>query len=421
VVIDWPNKIIHIAKAELTLIQSVPTEIRQLDLNAFRLGLRNLEDDNEGMPWPKTHSHNTTVEVGGVILARVVEIINDYTVTFEDGQYAVNLVGANSNVGDVVNVNQVSVRSANSAGLQDLSTLLASAYNNVVCVDVLDGQSGTSVPIGTRSTPVNNFADAKTIAEKNGIRAFQIMQPCTLAGVDLSHGYTFIGDNQVTVILTIDPSAVIDQCTFQNLSIVGTLDGDNTFTNCLLHTINYVNGFLINCAIEDVITLGGNAQCSILDCWSNVAGSGPGQYAIIDMGGSGNSLALRNFSGGVEIRNYSGGGEVTLDMASGEVEIETTVTAGEVVVRGIANVIDLSTGTAVVIDSTVNKALDQLLSSGGNLTVDQAAQLAKIYQAHFHKRELVGSNLIRIYDVDGTTVLHEFSTDVNFTHVTPLP
>ena len=107
--VDWPTGVITVPKADTTLIQSTPTEIRQLNLDTFRLTLKDLEDDPAGMPWPNTHNHNTSVTVGGVVLARVVEIINGYTVTFEDGQYAVNLVGANSNVGDVVNVNLVSV------------------------------------------------------------------------------------------------------------------------------------------------------------------------------------------------------------------------------------------------------------------------------------------------------------------------
>ena len=141
ITIDWGTKVISVPKADMLLLQSTPTEIRQLNLDTFRLTLKDLEDDEEGMPFPRTHNHNTTLTVGGVTLARVVEIINGYTITFEDGQYAVNLVGANSNVGDVVNVNQVSVRSANSAGLQDLSTLLSAAYNNEICIDTTNGPS----------------------------------------------------------------------------------------------------------------------------------------------------------------------------------------------------------------------------------------------------------------------------------------
>lgn len=115
--IDWPNRIITVPRLDMTLVQSTPTEIRQLDLNSFRLELKELEETDAGMTYPDTHRHNTEVTVGGVTLARVIEIINGYTVTFEDGTYAVNLFGANSNVADVTNVNQVSVRSANSAGL----------------------------------------------------------------------------------------------------------------------------------------------------------------------------------------------------------------------------------------------------------------------------------------------------------------
>lgn len=120
--IDWGTRVINIPKADLTVIQLVPTEIRQLDINDFRLILKDLEDNVDGISFPSTHLHNTTVTVGGVSLARVVEIINGYTVRFEDGQYAVNLVGANSNVADVTIVNQVSIRSANSAGLIEVTT-----------------------------------------------------------------------------------------------------------------------------------------------------------------------------------------------------------------------------------------------------------------------------------------------------------
>jgi len=117
ITIDWGTRIINIPKADLAVVQLVPTEIRSLDINAFRLILKDLEDSEDGMLYPATHSHNPPVSVGGTTLARVIEIINGYTILFEDGQYAVNLVGANSNIADVSIVNQVSIRSQNSAGL----------------------------------------------------------------------------------------------------------------------------------------------------------------------------------------------------------------------------------------------------------------------------------------------------------------
>lgn len=122
--VDWVTKVIYVPKSYMTLVQSIPTEIRSLDIDLFRHDLKDLEASVVGAIYMDTHRHSPEVTVGGVTLARVVEIINGYTVTFEDDQYAVNLMGANSNIADVTNVNQVSVRSSNSAGLVSQNEIL---------------------------------------------------------------------------------------------------------------------------------------------------------------------------------------------------------------------------------------------------------------------------------------------------------
>jgi hypothetical protein len=142
--VNWPTKVINVPKADMTLVQSMPFEIRELNINTFRLALKNLEDDELGIPFLRTHNHNTAVSVGGVTLARVVEIINGYTVTFEDGMYAVNLVGANSNLGDVVNLNSVSVRAANSAGLTE-PDMAAAVWNALVANHLTAGTTGKAL------------------------------------------------------------------------------------------------------------------------------------------------------------------------------------------------------------------------------------------------------------------------------------
>jgi hypothetical protein len=76
------------------------------------------------------------------------------------------------------------------------------------------------------------------------------------------------------------------------------------------------------------------------------------------MGGSGNSLALRNYSGGLKIINYSGGGAITLDFSSGRVVIDATCTGGEIGVRGISEVTDNSSAGCTVLDETVNSSLE---------------------------------------------------------------
>ena len=57
--------------------------------------------------------------LSGVTYARTFEILSPYTVTFEDTgtPYTVRCVGANHNIADIKNVNNVSLIIGNSAGL----------------------------------------------------------------------------------------------------------------------------------------------------------------------------------------------------------------------------------------------------------------------------------------------------------------
>jgi len=117
ITITWGTKVINVPQADLTFLGGLEYE---LDVDVFRLALKGLEDTEDGIAFIRTHNHNPPVTVGGIVLGRVVEIINGYTVTFEDpgSSYSVTLVGANNNVQDVSNLNRVSIRSTNSAGLQ---------------------------------------------------------------------------------------------------------------------------------------------------------------------------------------------------------------------------------------------------------------------------------------------------------------
>lgn len=117
ITVTWGTKVINIPQADLTFIGGT---LYSLDVDAFRLRLKDLEDDEEGIVFIRTHNHNTELVIGGVTYARSVEIINGYTVTFENGNYRVSLVGANNNISDVTNLNNVSILSNNSAGLVNL-------------------------------------------------------------------------------------------------------------------------------------------------------------------------------------------------------------------------------------------------------------------------------------------------------------
>ena len=117
--VDWATKVITVPQADCTLITGT---LYELDTDVFRLALKDLEDDVEGIPFLDTHRHNTEVTVAGTTFARAIEIINGYSVEFTpDSQWTVRLVGSNNNIFDVENgilaQNQVQVIPTNAAGL----------------------------------------------------------------------------------------------------------------------------------------------------------------------------------------------------------------------------------------------------------------------------------------------------------------
>lgn len=119
--IDRLTNVISIPQADLTFISGT---LFELDTDVFRLELKSIEDSEEGIVFDDTHQHNTEVTIAGVTYARLIEFLAPYTIEFEDGQYAVRLIGSNNNIFDegIIVRNQVSIISTNSAGLQIVST-----------------------------------------------------------------------------------------------------------------------------------------------------------------------------------------------------------------------------------------------------------------------------------------------------------
>ena len=334
--IDWGTKVITVLRADMTLVQSSPTEIRELGINAFRLDLRALEASLEGMPYLRTHNHNTEVLLGGIVYARIIEILNGYTVTFEDGQYAVNLTGANSNIGDVINVNQVSVRSQNSAGLISNQAIEFSSFNGGVTIDVVNGALGTVFPTGTPQQPVKLQSDLHLISGRRGLNTIFVRGDITLDNVNSWIGHEFIGESALKTTITIPANASVTDCEFYDATVTGTLDGNSQIERSVVNVLDFVDGYIFNCAIGDM-TLGTSVNANIFSCYSTVAGTATPE---IDMNGTG-TLALRDYSGGVKLLNYTGTGSHSIDLEAGQIVLDSaTVTSGTFVVRGVGKLID---------------------------------------------------------------------------------
>ena len=191
--VNWVTKLIEIPLSDL--VWSVGNTY-ELALSDFHKELRRLESVfTEGMWAPQILDHTSPKTISGVVYASFDEIINGYQIQFIGNPDAVILKGSNNNILDVYIFNGVSVAPNNSAGLQDLSTLLASAYASEVCVSISKGIQGTSVPIGTRSKPSNNFPQTHEIANTYGINRIRILESMTLDATALFDGHSFVADN----------------------------------------------------------------------------------------------------------------------------------------------------------------------------------------------------------------------------------
>ncbi len=254
--------------------------------------------------------------------------------------------------------------------LANVTALEAASFDGGVAVDINSPYAGTVFPRGTRGMPVNNLTDAHIIATVRGLNTFIIMSSMTLDSGDFSTGHTFYGANQESVTITIADAAEVSRCEFANATIQGVLDNSNVFRRCKILDISHVNGFIQDCSLFGTVTLGGGQEAMIMNSYSGIPGGGPGMYPVVDMGGSGNGLALRGYSGGLGIANSSGTTASSLDFESGRVVFDSTCVGGDFTVRGVCDVTDNSNG-ATVVDKTINLRLDTSVAAE-ELTKEQA-------------------------------------------------
>jgi len=110
--VDWVNRIINIARDDLVENDGIYI----LDVNWLWKKLHEEQYSEMGMAYPNIFENYQPVELSGIMYSRVLKIINDYKVQFEDDKYRVALIGGNNNIVDVLILNQVQVISNNSAG-----------------------------------------------------------------------------------------------------------------------------------------------------------------------------------------------------------------------------------------------------------------------------------------------------------------
>lgn len=348
----------------LITIESPEIEVTCQDLlNA----IREFESSEDGIDNPQVATAAGKEPLGGGVLVGVTLTLLDWKVKFED-RPGPDWVYCNVSGGNLVSVDSVgsfqfplepaeyvmaTITASSSATLSDLSAIQFSSYQNAAWIDTDSAYSGTEYPVGTREYPVNNLADAIEISNNNGFDHIIAMDDLTInSGSDLI-GFTIEGLSHTNTTIDIQSTAEVFKATIKNCTISGILDGGVEIWNCIIDDLDYVYGHIHNCGLRGKITLDGGADAVVANCYTIDPYSPP----EIDMGSSGQNLAVPNYSGYLTISNITQADVFAgIGVDSGEITIADTVTAGTVVLSGVGTVIDNSTGTAVInIDGLISK------------------------------------------------------------------
>lgn len=119
ITIDHATQVISVDQADLTFVSGA---LYDFDTNDFRLQVGALLDDEAYIWMPEAFIHNTEITVAGTTFARSIQLINGYSITFEDVTMSVRYTGSNNDMFDVENSKlnpsgNVTIVSQNAAGL----------------------------------------------------------------------------------------------------------------------------------------------------------------------------------------------------------------------------------------------------------------------------------------------------------------
>lgn len=257
----------------------------------------------------------------------------------------------------------------------DLVQLLQSVY-----IDVVNGEAGTDEGIGTPTRPVNNIADAFTIASRDNLFSYHIRGDITLDRDYLN--WTFIGAGEINSELTFGGWS-INGSSFKGFTLTGTMTGRAEFAQCDLENITGLDAHARSCGLgAGTLSLANNAIIVLSDCYSEVAGT---NTPIVSYG-TNCTVNLRNYSGGIQINNHTAGCITSLGLDPGHGNIHSSSTGGTIVVRGVGQLTDNSAGATIITEGLV---------LGSDVALSRKVLTNRIDTDP-------GTGILTLYDDDGT-------------------
>lgn len=403
ITIDWTvsPRIITIAKDGV--------ESQSISLQDLVDTLRSIEYQADTLAYEYLIDSFGKQALGGGVKVGITLVLNNAKLAFEARPPSTfvqcnisggNLVAIDENGDDMDAVEttaytQIIKTSSSSATLQELLDIQYSSFNEGVTIDVVNGVSGTVYPTGTSRQPVDNLADAQSITVARGFNKLYIVGDITIDASANLDNYLVYGQSTHLTMITFTTGCLTDGTEIYEATIQGTLDGHVEISDATILDLVNLDAHVFRSILKGEITLvGGTGSDAVqfIDCLDGLPGLGIPTINI----GSGIPVGFWNWTGGLKLQNKDGSDSVSVNMVSGRLVLDSTVTAGTILVKGVGLCEDNSVG------ATVNTA--GLVPVG----VWEAVE-AEIVRKMLENDVSKSGDIVTIYEDDGETIWRQYN------------
>lgn len=214
-----------------------------------------------------------------------------------------------------------------------------------VWLDTVNGTAGAVVGVnGTATNYVDTWTNARTIANALGIKRFYIAPASSVSLNASATNYDVIGYNASLSMSGWN----VAKARFEGLTISGSSTGnDPTFFRCIMAGASIGSFVMTQCTLQNLIVATASSRTYIMDsCISASTDAGvPGfSFSVF----TSVRLKVRNHNGPFRITSMGNASNIADISGRVELLIESSCTAGTVIIRGDVNVIDESGGAVTI-------------------------------------------------------------------------
>ncbi len=200
-----------------------------------------------------------------------------------------------------------------------------------VWIDTVNGTPGTvAFENGTVENPVDNLADANTIATAENYKIFQILPGSTINLAASQQNQVFRGSDWILALGGQD----IGGSQFIGAAVSGIFSGVPTFISCLISNITGPGATIVDGRFGGTITNNGSDGWFIHDGRGEIAGAAASLTFDFGTAVGNTALNMRNWSGGFQVEAMGDTGADSLTIEGHGKFTEGTCTSGSPEIRG---------------------------------------------------------------------------------------